>query len=164
MDIPDAAFWAFDEAHPEPKRRLLGDLAELLTRHACHDKSGFSFHDPALLALPTTLGPATIDRIARRVGPVLLDEAEPADVRATAAFVLGKAYIPYSLATIARAVSPPTTLATEAGRQCGFAFDVLWQACGPGAPPVDLDAMAAGFKALGVLWDDAERRVAADEL
>ena len=165
-DALDLACRAFDGPAPEAKRRLLGDLSEALTRHASHNKSPsqFSFHDPSLAALPTTLDPAMIDRIARRVGLVLLDHTEPDDIRATAAFVLGKTYVPCSLATVARAVSSPATLSAAAGRQCGFAFDVLWQVCGPGDPPVDLEAVAAGFKALGVSWDDAGRRVAVNEL
>ena len=146
----DPLFAALDGSDSEAKRCLLSDLAELLSRHAYGSKRGFTFNDPAIESLPISLEPGMIAEIARRVGPVLLDRKEGTYIRVMAAFVLGKTFDPKALATIARVVSSPETLPHDVGLQCGFSFDVLWQECGPGDPPVDLDAVEAGFKASGV--------------
>ena len=157
LDAPDGV-------DHDARRRLLDDLRELLLRHFAPDQEHFPFHEPALEALPARLEPGMIARIAARAGRTLLDPAEADDIRATAAFVLGKTAHPAALAVIVRAVTGPAGLPAEARRQCGFAFDSLWPECRPGGPPVDLDAVAAGFKALGVPWDDQARKVAVNDL
>lgn len=148
----------------ELKRALLADLAELLDRQASQAKRGFSISDPLLASLPPTLPPKMIRVIAHRVGSILLNPVEVASIRATAAFVLGKTFDPVALATVARAVTSTDVEPGDLARQLGFAFDVLWEEYKPGNPPIDLDAMARGFKALGVPWDDVEGRVKADEI
>lgn len=162
----DSLLMTLDKSDLEAKRRLLGDLGELLGRNTRVnlDQDPGCFDSPEIEALPVHLEPMTIAQIARRVGPVLLDQAEDTSIRVTAAFVLGKTFDPGALATVARAVSSPETLPRDVGRQCGFSFDTLWESCGPGDPPVDLDAVEAGFKALGVPWNDQTRTVAADEI
>ncbi len=162
----DSLLAPLDEEDPQAKLLLLSDLAELLGRNTRVnlDQDPGCFDSPEIEALPVHLEPTTIAQIARRVGPVLLDHNEDTDVRVTAAFVLGKTFDPGALATVARAVSSPETLPRDVGRQCGFSFDTLWDSCGPGDPPVDLDAVEAGFKALGVPWDDQTRTVAVNDL
>lgn len=164
LDLLDRHLARLDGDDTAAKLRTLGDLRELFFRHFIPESPDFSFHDPALEALPTRLEPGMIARIVARAGRALLGPAEPPEVRATAAFVLGKTADARALDCVARAVAAPTGLSVDAGRQCGFAFDTLWEACRPGNPPVDLDAVAAGFRALGVPWDDDARKVAVDDL
>lgn len=165
MDPFDAELAGLIGSDDEAKARLLGDLGESLTRHADLGSGGrYWFSSRAIADLPRRLDPGMIERIARAVEPVLLDVGAAEGVRVTAAFVLGKAYHPRSLSAIARAVGSPATLPAAVGRQCGFAWDTLWRELAPGDPPVDLDAVAAGFRALGVPWDDRTRTVVADDL
>ena len=160
----DALLAVLDESDLAAKRLVLVDLRELCFRHFNPTTPHFSLNHPALADLPSRLAPGDLDRIVARVGRILLDPDEDDGLRASSAFVLGKTFDPKALTVVARAVGSPHPLPGEVVRQCGFAFDLLWDLCGPGEPPVDLDAVEAGFKARGIPWDHQTRTIAVNDL
>jgi len=156
---------ALREADRDRKRALLRDLVELLNRQADRGEgSSYSFHDPEFAALPVRLSDAQARLIAEEVGPVLLDFNEAEDLRATAAFVLGKTHTIESLRAIAEVIASPTQLPREIARQCGFAFDALADILAGQYQELNLEAIGGGFARHGIPWNAAIRRVDVDEL
>jgi hypothetical protein len=156
---------ALSGADQDRKRAFLRDLVELLNRQADRGEgSSNSFHDPELAALPVRLSDAQVRLIAEKVGPVLLDFDEEDDVRATAAFVLGKTHTVESLEAITQAIASPARLPREIARQCAFAFDGLADILADQSQGLDLDAIGKDFVRHNIPWDAATRRVAVDDL
>jgi hypothetical protein len=153
------------EADRDHKRALLRDLVELLNRQADRGTgSSYSFHDPELAALPVRLSDAQVRLIAEKVGPVLLDSNEAEDVRATAAFVLGKSHTVESLGAITQVIASRARLPIEIARQCAFAFDVLADILADQYQGLDLDAIEKDFERHNIPWNSATHRVAVDDL
>jgi hypothetical protein len=156
---------AFSDVDRDRKRALLRDLVELLNRQADRGEgSSDSFHDPELAALTVQLSDAQVRLIAEKVGPVLLDFNEAEDVRATAAFVLGKTHTVESLGAIIQVIASSARLPREIARQCAFAFDVLADVLADHNQGLDLDAIGKDFERHNIPWNTATHQVAVDDL
>lgn len=110
--------------------------------------------------------PASADAIAEGVAAILLDDAEAPDLRASAAFVLGKTHAPGAYLAVLRAIASPAPLPRDIARQCAFAFDVLDETVRPSEPalpPSEFDP-ARDFRRHGIPWDDAGCGVAIEDV
>ncbi len=151
---------------PGGKVRLLTDLAELLNRHRYHGGSNgnFTFMNQKIGNLPDRLTEAEVRGIAQRVGPLLIDALGSAQLRASAAFVLGKTDCTEALNSIVHAVTGADQLPAVVVRQCAYAYDALTQTCAPADTTIVPEIVGRHFMSYGIPWDTDRHEILVDEL
>jgi len=145
-------------------RSILSDFAELLNRHHFQGTNpNFAFDDSSLAKLPARIEESRIAQIVEHVAPLLLDSSRPEDIRAQAAFVLGKTNAT-GLREVLKALTSTESLPWEVARQCAFAFDALSETEGSSSIENDPRRAEEGFLRNNIPWDSVNQRVMVDDL